>query len=73
MTTQLSALFARRQVGRSVGGHHLPSPRPTRWAAYYVALYLGLPLVVVPLLADTLLYFLFARLLDRCYGVTCLF
>jgi len=73
MSKKLPLPFARRQAGRSVGGHHLPSPRPTRWAAYYVILYLGLPLVVVPLLADILLYFLFARLLDRCYGVTCLF
>ena len=64
MAKKLSLPFARRQAGRSVGGHYLPSPLLTRRAAYYVVLYLGLPLVVVPLLADILLYFLFARLLS---------
>lgn len=56
----------------SVGGHHLPPPRPTAWAALYFLLYVGVPLVGLLLLADLALFLVFTKLLGRCYGIACL-
>ncbi len=58
---------------RTVRGLHLPPPRPTRWALYYLLLYLGLPLIGLLALLDLALYVLFRELLGRCYGIFCLF
>lgn len=55
-----------------VAGLHLPPPRPTGWAVLYGVAYLGLPLLVLLLLADLLLHLAVTRLLDRCYGIVCL-
>ena len=56
----------------SVGGHVIPSPRPTAWAVRCVLLYVGAPLVGALLALDAALYLVFTRLLGRCYGVFCL-
>lgn len=55
-----------------VRGHHLPPPRPTRWALLYALLYLGLPLVGLLALLDLVLYLVVTVLLGRCYGLHCL-
>lgn len=56
---------------QAVRGHVLRPPRPTRWAVLYVLLYLGLPVVLVLALLDLALWWLFAALLGRCYGIIC--
>jgi hypothetical protein len=56
-----------------VAGHRLPPPRPTGWAALYALVWLGLPVLVLLLVADLLLYLAFTGLLGRCYGIACLF
>ncbi len=56
---------------RTVAGHFLPPPRPTRWAVLYALALVGLPLVLVLLLLDAALYLVFTLLLDRCYGLAC--
>ena len=62
----------RNRPAPPIAGWHLPPPRPTR-AAYVLALrHVVLPLLVLLLLADLVLYLLFAGLLGRCYGVLCL-
>lgn len=50
----------------------IPSPRPTRHGVLRAVLYVGLPLVGVLLLLDLVLYLVFTRVLDRCYGLLCL-
>lgn len=55
-----------------VHGHHLPPPRPTRWALLYALVYLGLPLVGLLALLDLVLYLVVTVLLGRCYGLHCL-
>ena len=57
---------------RQVAGYALPPPRPTVWAALYLLLYLGLPLLAVLFLVDLGLYLGFTLLLGRCYGIACL-
>jgi hypothetical protein len=61
-----------RSAGR-IADHRLLPPRPTAWAALYALVWLGLPVLVVLLVADLLLYLAFTRLLSRCYGIACLF
>ncbi len=56
----------------SVDGVSLPPRRFTAWAAFYFLLYFCAPVLGVALSLDIALYFLFTRLLDRCYGVMCL-
>ena len=50
----------------------IPSPRPTRHGVLRALLYLGLPLIAVLLLLDLVLYLVFTRVLERCYGILCL-
>lgn len=56
-----------------IRGHRIPKRRFTAWALYYVLLYVGLPVLVLGLLADAVLYFVFTGLLGRCYALFCLF
>lgn len=66
-------LLQRRSAARgTVAGHHLPPARPTRWAAIHALVWLGLPLVLLLLVADVALYLVVTRLLGRCYGILCL-
>ena len=59
--------------GEGVLGHVIPRRRFTRWAAYYFLLYLCLPVLVLGMLVDGLLYLVFTGLFDRCYAIFCLF
>ncbi len=57
----------------SVLGHVIPRRRFTRWALYYVLLYLCLPLLALGLITDLVLYTLFNALFGKCYALFCLF
>ncbi|MGF1629085.1 MAG: hypothetical protein ACFCUT_06410 [Kiloniellaceae bacterium] len=56
-----------------VYGQVISKRRFTRWAAYYFLLYVCVPVLVLGVLADALLYFVFTTLFDRCYALFCLF
>ena len=56
----------------SVRGRHIPKRRFTRWALYYVLLYVCLPVLLIGALLDGLLYLVSAGLFDRCYALFCL-
>ena len=56
-----------------VFGIELPRRRFTRWAALYFILYFCLPLLVLCLGLDVLLYLVYRELFDTCYGVLCWF
>lgn len=57
----------------AVRGVDMPGPRLTRWAWYYIGLYIALPVMTLALLLDLALYFLADRLFGVCYAVFCLF
>ncbi|MBM3504511.1 MAG: hypothetical protein FJX65_11620 [Alphaproteobacteria bacterium] len=61
-----------RRKGKAVNGVVAPGPRFTWWAAYYVVVYLVIPIVGLGLVLDVALYFVM-REVGRCYGVLCLF
>ena len=63
------AVFRRR----AVAGVLLPRRRFTRWAALYFLAFVCLPILAATLILDAVLYLVFTRLLDRCYGVLCFF
>ena len=56
-----------------IRGHRIPKRRFTAWALYYFLLYVGLPVLVLALLVDAVLYVVFTGLLGRCYALFCLF
>jgi len=62
-----------RRSPDGVLGQVVPKRRFTRWAAYYFLLYVCLPVLVLGVLADALLYVVFTALFDRCYALFCLF
>ena len=55
-----------RKDGRAVLGHVIPRRRFTRWAGYYFLLYFCLPVLLLGLLIDVLLYAVFTGLFGRC-------
>jgi hypothetical protein len=57
----------------SVRSRVVPRRRFTRWAAYYVLLYLGLPLLLLGLLVDAASYLVSTQIFGRCFAVACLF
>ena len=59
--------------GGAVLGHVIPRRRFTRWAVYYFLLYFGLPVLLLGLVVDVLLYTVFTGLFGRCYALFCLF
>lgn len=74
--------MARRQADNGGGegdgktavlGHVIPRRRFTRWAVYYFLLYFCLPVLLLGLLIDVLLYTVFTGLFGRCYALFCLF
>lgn len=58
--------------GGSVLGQVIPRRRFTRWAVYYVLLYVCLPVLLLGLLIDVLLYALSTGLFGHCYALFCL-
>ena len=58
---------------RIVRGVPLPRRRFTAWAALYFVTFVAAPVLGFALVVDVVLYLVFTRLLDRCYGVLCLF
>lgn len=56
----------------SVHGHVIPRRRFTRWALYYFLLYCCLPLCLLALLTELLLYTVFRELFGGCYALICL-
>jgi hypothetical protein len=59
--------------GGAVLGHVIPRRRFTRWAVFYFVLYFCLPVLLLGLLVDVLLYAVFTGLFGRCYALFCLF
>lgn len=59
--------------GDAVLGQVIPRRRFTRWAAYYFVLYFCLPVVVLGIVVDLLLYAVFTGFFGRCYALFCLF
>lgn len=57
---------------KTVRGHIIEPPRPTKKAFLLAALYLGVPMIGFLLMLDVLLYAIFELVLDRCYGIFCL-
>ncbi len=53
----------------SVMGHRLPEPRLTPWAAFWVFVYFGLPVLALGLLMDTVVQWISGR----CVGLWCYF
>ena len=58
---------------RVASGVSLLRRRFTAWAALYFAAFVAAPILGVALAIDVILFFVFTRLLDRCYGVLCFF
>jgi hypothetical protein len=56
-----------------IRGHALPKRRFTVWAALYFAGLVALPVLLISLALDGVLYLGYARGLARCYSVFCLF
>ncbi|QDO97292.1 hypothetical protein FNB15_08430 [Ferrovibrio terrae] len=56
-----------------IHGLAIPAPRFTRWALVYFLKFVALPGLLLLLLADVALYFVFRHWLDACYGVLCFF
>jgi hypothetical protein len=54
-----------------IRGRSVPGPRLTAWGALMCVAWLGLPLLAVTVLLDTILYLVFTLVLGRCYGLTC--
>lgn len=54
-------------------GVDIPGPRLTRWALFYLGLYVALPVMALALLLDAVLYFIADRVFGVCYAVLCLF
>ncbi len=52
-------------------GFELRRRRFTAWAALYFALFFCLPFLGFCLALDLLLYLIYSRLFDTCYGVLC--
>ena len=63
---------AQSQDAATVRGHHIPKRRFTRWALYYVLLYVCLPALLAAAAVDAVLYLVFTRFFDRCYALVCL-
>lgn len=57
---------------RTIAGLHAPAPRLTLAGAVAIAQWLGVPLLVSALALDLVAWFVFTRMLDRCYGALCL-
>jgi len=57
----------------AVMGYVIPKRRFTRWALYYFLLYFCVPVLVLGVLVDALLYAVFSGLFGRCYAFFCLF
>jgi len=66
-------MFGRKKIKQNVMGHVITSPKPTKWAFYYILLYAGLPISVFLLALDLVFYLIFKYGLDRCYGILCYF
>lgn len=66
----------RRLKGRTpetvVDDRYLPPPRPTRWALAYALLYLGLPILFVTALFDTVMVMVAYVGWGGCWGLYCL-
>lgn len=56
-----------------INGLTVPKRRFTLWAAIYFAGLIALPVLLVSLALDGILYLWYARGLGRCYSVFCLF
>lgn len=54
-----------------VRGRRVPGPRLTLWGALALVRWVGLPLLLVLLALDLVLYLVFTRVLGRCYGLLC--
>lgn len=66
-------MFGRKKTKQDVMGEIIPSPKPTKWAFYYILLYGALPLSGFLLALDIIFYFIFKYGLERCYGILCYF
>jgi hypothetical protein len=64
--------MAKHGQDASVLGQVIPKRRFTRWAAFYFLLYVCLPVLLLGVLVDLLLYVVFTMLLGRCYALFCL-
>ncbi len=62
-----------KKKAAAVRGVVLPGPRFTKWAWFYMALYVFLPVIGAALLLDVILYFVFREIFGACYGVLCFF
>ena len=56
-----------------IRGQALPKRRFTAWAALYFTALVALPVLLVSLALDGVLYLGYVRGLGRCYSVFCLF
>lgn len=54
-------------------GLDLPGPRLTGWGWAYLAAYVAVPIMMLALLLDLLLYLVADRLFGVCYAALCLF
>lgn len=63
----------RRNKLETVKGYRIAPPRYTLGAVWAAAKYFLLPFVLILGTLDLALYFYFREVLDRCYGVFCLF
>jgi hypothetical protein len=55
-----------------VAGIRVPRRRFTGWAALYFSAFVVLPVLVLALALDAILFLVFTRLFDSCYGLLCL-
>ena len=64
--------IAARPKGTVVRGILVPDRRFTPWAGIYFTVYFCLPLLLLCLAIDFLLYFVFRNAFDSCYALLCL-
>lgn len=65
-------MFGMKKSIENVMGHEIDHPHLTLQGKAKLVFYVGMPLSGVLLAADTVLYFYFKLVLNRCYGVFCL-
>jgi len=66
------SMFGGKKFRQEVMGHEISSPKPTKWAYFYILKYAGIPICFMLLAFDMILYFVFKYGFNSCYGVFCL-
>ncbi|WP_417317635.1 hypothetical protein [Emcibacter sp.] len=64
-------MIGKKRSIHNVMGHEIDRPRLTKWGYQSLIYYVGIPSVLLLMLLDVVLYFLFRYAFDSCYGIFC--